>query len=262
MTRYTPGRSACPRLRARRRDAPRTPRSGPRRPGPMTRSAASRESPRPSARPRRRLRDSIGTGEHQIAERREAHEGSTSSAPSARPSRIISASPRVISATRVLAPKPMPSAIPRADRDHVLDGAAHLDSDDVRLRIGPKLRPRQTQRQLRWQIHPSRDATVMAVGSPAPTSRAKVGPDRTATGRSPPARRPPPDEGGVPCAARSPCSPTRCACRPRDGPRFPGERPERRSREPPRARRGRRTAFPAANPRPLLRLCVNSASGK
>ena len=33
-------------------------------------------------------------------------------APSATPSRIISASPRVISATRVLAPKPSPSEMP------------------------------------------------------------------------------------------------------------------------------------------------------
>ena len=33
-------------------------------------------------------------------------------APSFTPRRIISASPRVISATRVLAPKPMPSAMP------------------------------------------------------------------------------------------------------------------------------------------------------
>ena len=34
------------------------------------------------------------------------------SAPSATPSRIISARPRVISATRVLAPKPRPSEMP------------------------------------------------------------------------------------------------------------------------------------------------------
>ena len=53
----------------------------------------------------------------------------------------------------------------------------------------------------------------MAVGSPAPTSRANVGPDSTAhRARRTPAPRARPDAAACRCRLRSPWSPTRRAC--------------------------------------------------
>ena len=61
-------------------------------------------------------------------------------APSAMPSRVISASPRVMSAAREL--KPSPSAFDDARRDghDVLQRAAQLDADDVVVRVDAKVR--------------------------------------------------------------------------------------------------------------------------
>ena len=64
-------------------------------------------------------------------------------APSATPRRVISTSPRVMRATRVLAPNLSPSEKPGRDREHVLHGAADFDADDVGRGVGAKISDRQ-----------------------------------------------------------------------------------------------------------------------
>ena len=102
------------------------------------------------------------------------------SAPIATPSRVISASPRVISAARGLCPSPRPSRIPAAIGDHVLERTRRARP---RRRRGPS-RPgrsasrRAAVRRARWPRR--RAAATTAVGWPWQTSIAKLGPESAA----------------------------------------------------------------------------------
>ena len=96
--------------------------------------------PWPSFSPKVRLRDS---GELQVATRspRPASPANVvSSAPSAMPSRAVSASPRVISEARVLSPKPEPLGDAAGQRDDVLDRPAELAADHVGVGVRPEVR--------------------------------------------------------------------------------------------------------------------------
>ena len=92
--------------------APRAPRARPRRPGRSRAAPARSVLPDASARPKRRLRDWSSVQVSTRSPRPASPMNVSFSAPNATPRRIISASPRVISATRVLAPKPRPSEMP------------------------------------------------------------------------------------------------------------------------------------------------------
>src|SRR2546425_8739971 len=77
-------------------------------------SAAATDCPCPSATPRPRLRDSAPVAVRIKSPRPARPANVIGCAPSATPSRVISARPRVISAARVLKPSPSPSRIPAA----------------------------------------------------------------------------------------------------------------------------------------------------
>ena len=70
------------------------------------------------------------------------------------------------------------------DREHVLDRAADLRADDVVETIGPESRAGRSGREAPRRAPASSHARVTAVGRPAATSCAKVGPDSTAIGAS------------------------------------------------------------------------------
>ena len=88
----------------------------------LTPSATCRISPRisgiflpcPSASPTRRLREASPEHVSTRSPTPESPENVCACAPSATPIRVISASPRVISATRAFEPKPSPSETPAA----------------------------------------------------------------------------------------------------------------------------------------------------
>src|ERR1700677_5281943 len=96
-------------------------------------AAAERESHPPVA------RLIVGAGEYQIAERRESHESLALCAERETDPRHLREPAGDQRHARVGA-ESHAVGDPGADGDHVLDGAAHLDPDDVRLRIGAKLR--------------------------------------------------------------------------------------------------------------------------
>ncbi len=107
----------------------------------------------------------------------------TPDAPSATPSRAISASPRVIRAARALSPSPRLSDSPVAIGHHVLERAA---PSRRRRRRGSCTAEAPAWRAAAGSRRPasaSAEATTRAAGSPPATSRAKEGPDSTATGR-------------------------------------------------------------------------------
>ena len=140
-------------------------------------------APCPSASPKRRLREwsSVQVSTRSPSPARPMKVSRC--APSATPSRVISTRPRVISAMRVLAPKPSPSRQAGADGQHVLDRAAHLDAGDVGGGVGAEARRTTGRVPACRRSRSSLEAMVIAVGRPAPTSVANVGPDSTATER-------------------------------------------------------------------------------
>ena len=141
-------------------------------------------SPRPSFSPKVRLRDS---GELQVATRspRPARPANVvSSAPSASPSRAVSASPRVISEARVLSPKPSPSAMPQASAMTFFTAPPSSQPTTSGFVYGRKYGV--------WQAACSasaRSASVQAMtvaaGCSSAISRARFGPDSTATRSGP-----------------------------------------------------------------------------
>ena len=102
------------------------------------------------------------------------------SAPSATPSRVVSASPRVMIEALVLSPKPMPSAIPTASAMTFFTAPPSLTPTTstlvygrkygARPRLRPVRRPAGRRRQPRW-----RSAGWAAI------SAARLGPETTAT---------------------------------------------------------------------------------
>ena len=109
----------------------------------------------------------------------------SSSAPSATPSRAVSASPRVISEARVLSPKPSPSAMPHGQRDHVLDRAAELAADHVGVGVRPEVGRVAGRLQL---PRPGRRRRRRSRSRPAAPRRSRgpgSGPESTATRSGP-----------------------------------------------------------------------------
>ena len=125
------------------------------------------------------------------------------------PSRVISASPRVISAALALSPKPRPSETPAARRDHVLRGAAQLHADQVGVRVDPQAggrRPSPAGAAASADRLRGDDGRGRACR--AAISSAWFGPDSTATRAGSPStldrdlRQPPPGGGIEPLRER------------------------------------------------------------
>ena len=151
--------------------------------------ASSTVRPRPRCSPKVRLRDS---GDEQVATRspRPASPANVGgSAPSARPSRAVSASPRVISDAWVLSPKPMPVGDADGQRDDVLHRAAELAADHVGVGVGPEVRRVAGRLKRRGGVGVGARDTV-AAGCRAAISRARFGPGEHGDPVRPDAGRP------------------------------------------------------------------------
>ena len=100
-------------------------------------------------------------------------------APRARPKRVISAKPRAISAARALRPSPAPSTTPQAMASTFLT-APPISAPTMSVdSIGTEMRPGERPGDVGGECL-IRGGQRDAVGSPAATSWAKVGPDSTA----------------------------------------------------------------------------------
>ena len=154
----------------------------------------------------------VGAGQHQIAEPGQTHEGLALRAEPDAEAHHLREPARDQRDARVGA-EAQAVGDAGADRDDVLDGAADFHADDVGLRVGAKIRARRGACARSPANSSSREAMVIAVGSPAPTSRANVGPDSTATGRGPENLRARPGAAAGRYSPRSPWWPRRCALR-------------------------------------------------
>src|SRR5438874_8256032 len=105
------------------------------------------------------------------------------SAPSATPNRVISASPRVISAARVLWPSPRPSKMPAASAMTFLRAPAS-STPSTSVAEYTRKNPVEKTCCTCWATACARAAATTAVGWRAYTSRANDGPDSTAIGAS------------------------------------------------------------------------------
>ena len=103
-------------------------------------------------------------------------------APQASPSRVISASPRVMSADFALSPKPKPSTPPAA-RAITFFAAAQSSTPTTSLFTYTRKRVELTACWSSTASALSSDAITAAAGRPWAISSACVGPERTATGR-------------------------------------------------------------------------------
>ena len=99
-------------------------------------------------------------------------------APIATPMRVISASPRVISATRVFEPKPRPSEMPAPIATTFLSAPPMQHADHVVGAVDAEVQRGQRVLRERGRRRSSRPASTIAAGSPAAISVANVGPDR------------------------------------------------------------------------------------
>ena len=103
------------------------------------------------------------------------------SPPAATARREISASPRVMSAASALWPETEAFHDAGGDRDHVLERAAEFHAGHVAARIQPQRAPDRNS-SWTWRTAPSfPEATTTTVGSERASSRAKLGPESTAT---------------------------------------------------------------------------------
>ena len=102
------------------------------------------------------------------------------SAPSAAPSREVSASPRVMRLALVLSPKPMPSAMPTARAMTFLTAPPSSQPTTSALVYGRKYGVVQASWS-RTHASSSEQATTLAAGWPLAISLARFGPDTTAT---------------------------------------------------------------------------------
>src|SRR5436309_8658655 len=144
-------------------------------------SASSRRFPSPSSTPSWWLRDR-GPVAVRIRSPIPARPANVAgSAPSATPNRVISASPRVISAARVLWPSPRPSRMPAASAMTFLSAPAS-STPSTSVAEYTRKNPVEKTCCTCWATACSRAAATTAVGWRAYTSRANDGPDSTAIG--------------------------------------------------------------------------------
>ena len=102
-------------------------------------------------------------------------------APNAIPSRMISASPRVMIAATVFSPSPTPGRHAAGQRDDVLARAADLGADDVGVGVRPEVAGGASARCSVTARPESAHATTVAAGCSSAISLARLGPVTTAT---------------------------------------------------------------------------------
>ena len=124
----------------------------------------------------------VGAGQHEVAHAGEAHERLLAAAEREPQARHLGEAARDQRDARVRA-EAEAVADAGADRVDVLRRAADLDADDVVRGVGAKRFAADALGEPLRVVRRRVDAIVMAVGSPAPTSRANVGPESTAVGR-------------------------------------------------------------------------------
>src|SRR5947208_12174419 len=146
-------------------------------------SASSRRFPSPSSTPSWWLRDWGPVAVRMRSPIPASPANVDGSAPSATPNRVISASPRVISAARVLWPIPSPSRMPAARAMTFLSAPAS-STPSMSVAEYTRKNPVENTCWTRWATVCSRAAATTAVGWRAYTSRANEGPDSTAIGVS------------------------------------------------------------------------------
>src|SRR6266550_850097 len=146
-------------------------------------SASSRRFPSPSSTPSWWLRDWGPVAVRMRSPIPASPANVDGSAPSATPNRVISASPRVISAARVLWPIPSPSRMPAARAMTFLSAPAS-STPSTSVAEYTRKNPVENTCWTRWATVCSRAAATTAVGWRAYTSRANEGPDNTAIGVS------------------------------------------------------------------------------
>src|SRR5947208_393476 len=146
-------------------------------------NASSRRFPSPSSTPSWWLRDSGPVAVSMRSPIPASPANVDGSAPSATPNRVISASPRVISAARVLWPIPRPSRMPAARAMTFLSAPAS-STPSTSVAEYTRKNPVENTCCTRWATVCSRAAATTAVGWRAYTSRANEGPDSTAIGVS------------------------------------------------------------------------------
>ena len=136
--------------------------------------------------PKRRLRDWLSVQVSTRSPKPAIPIKVAGSAPSAAPRRDISVNPRVISAVRALAPKPMPSDIPAPMAMTFFTAPPSCTPIKSGLLYTRKLLPQCSScwrsSEKAWSV----DASEIAVGRPAASSLANVGPEITASGISVP----------------------------------------------------------------------------
>src|SRR5438552_2871003 len=142
-------------------------------------SASSRRFPSPSSTPSWWLRDRGPVAVRMRSPIPASPANVDGSAPSATPNRVISASPRVISAARVLWPIPSPSRMPAARAMTFLSAPAS-STPSMSVAEYTRKNPVENTCWTRWATVCSRAAATTAVGWRAYTSRANEGPDNTA----------------------------------------------------------------------------------
>ena len=112
---------------------------------------------------------------------RRARRRSAGRRPAPAPSRVVSASPRVMSEALVLSPSPMPLGHADGERDDVLHRAAELAADHVGVGVGPEVRRRRRPAAAARRRPRRRRRRRCAAGCRSAISRARLGPDTTAT---------------------------------------------------------------------------------
>src|SRR2546422_2311474 len=146
-------------------------------------SASSRRFPSPSSTPSWWLHDRGPVAVRMRSPIPASPANVAGSAPSATPNRVISASPRVISAARVLWPIPSPSKMPAARAMTFLSAPAS-STPSTSVAEYTRKNPVENTCCTCWATACSRAAATTAVGWRAYTSRANDGPERTAIGVS------------------------------------------------------------------------------
>ena len=122
-------------------------------------------------------------GEHEIAEAREAHQRVRPRAERLAETPEFGEAARDQRRARAGA-EPEPRRDAAGDREHVLRRAADLDAAHVGRMIEPQIRALQRRGRARPRAPRPRAASVTAVGRPAATSAAKLGPERIARGQA------------------------------------------------------------------------------
>src|SRR5213593_4112626 len=146
-------------------------------------SASSSRFPSPSSTPSWWLRDRGPVAVRMRSPIPASPANVAGSAPSATPNRVISASPRVIRAARVLWPMPSPSRMPAARAMTFLSAPAS-STPSTSVAEYTRKNPVEKTCCTCWATGCSRAAATTAVGWRAYTSRANDGPDSTAIGVS------------------------------------------------------------------------------